>query len=187
MDHSESIEQHIRKMYPNWLQQSERMCGKQGFRQEAEDVLQEVICYVFEHYKTRIPGLYEKKGDTYNALDGLIIRILELNICSPSATYRQKYQKNRLRIDRFAELNKLQIAEEKEADVWEVVLIALDKLHLTEYERQLFGHYFLENKKLCDWYGPESNSTASRICKRIVANLKAELKKDDLLEKFYNF
>lgn len=186
MDKPESIEQHISKMYPNWLQHSKRMCRKQGFRNKAEDVLQEVICYVFEHYKTRISGLFDKKEGKFNALDGLIIRVLEINIFSPSATYRQKYQKNRPRVDRFAELNKLQVAEEKEPDVWEVILIALDKLHLTEYERQLFGHYFLENKKLSDWHGPESTSTASRICKRIVVNLKAELKKEYYLEKLYN-
>lgn len=177
MDNFESIEQHISKMYPNWLQQSERLCRQQGFCNEAEDVLQEVICYVFEHYKTRIPGLYKKKEGKYNALDGLIIRILELNTSSPTATYRQKYQKNQPRIIRFAELHQLQVTEEKEPDYGEIFIIALDKLHLTENKRKMFCHYYLEHKRLCDWPGPESASTVSRICKHIVTQLKAELKK----------
>ena len=67
--------------------------------------------------------------------------------------------------------------EEKNIDPWILFNKALKRLHLPEKELEIFYHYYIKQKKLCDWNGPESISKLSRICKHIIEHLKKEIKK----------
>lgn len=173
------IEEHIKKMYPNWLQQSERMCRIRGLYDEAEDVLHEVICYILEHYSiTEIKTMYRKKEKGYTSLDGLVYKILRNNIMSTTAPYYRKYRKHWQFQDQNTDVNELNVPDEEKTDLWLFVVDVFYQLHLPEKEQAIFCHYYIEHKKLCDWEGPESISKLSRICKNIIKELKEKINKN---------
>lgn len=172
-----SIEHHIRMMYPNWLQQSKRLCANLGKQQEAQDILQEVICDLLQRYPSKIQEWCKKQEINYKALDCMVINILRKNIYSHSAMCFQKYDKKRPPIDRNIDINEIQIADTPEINLLEIAEAALDKIKISPRQKEIFFHYYFQHKALSEWAGPESHSKLSRTCQRVILLLREEIKK----------
>jgi len=86
------INNYIEKRYANWLEFSEYECRKAEISDESVDVVNEVMIQLLkkdEDYLLQLCRTPSKCG-RYKELDVLVLRMIYLNIFSPTAPYQHK-------------------------------------------------------------------------------------------------
>lgn len=167
---------HFRNMYPNWLKQTIMICAKRNMKTEAEDILHEVLLYLLKNKEDVLDELCKKQEKKFKALDCFVISITKRYVYSLTAPYYQNYHKNNPPIDQNIDLNNLHIPDDTdEASPLEEIENILNRLPLPEINRQIFYFHYFEHHTYSEWPGPQSISTQSRICDKILRLLQKEL------------
>ena len=177
------VRDYIEKRYQGFLDYSEYHCSCAGIADEAVDVLNEVLCSVLQKTESKLIELYgEKKPDGYRELDYYILRMIKLNVTSPTSPYQHKYRS--LKIDRNVDYSKLEI-EDVEDDERDRAQEILDKVHIvrkvleeimiSEKAKEVFEYRFFGGGIFSRWAGPEKDKELYEIYNRVVKLIKQKL------------
>lgn len=175
------ITKYIEHRYARWLDYSLFHCSQAGIEDEASDVLNEVIVSLLEKDENKLLELYFLKKGQYRELDFYVLRMIKLNIYSPTSPYQNKY-KPIPKSD--VEFSRLRLAEVEEYDDDRPALIleqcakvrhALDGLNLSNNARRVFEHRFFLGLPLSEWEGPEPKKELYEIYDRVVELIKSKL------------
>lgn len=115
------IEKHIAENYKKWLDYARFFSQQGGIKDEAEDVLQEVIIMVMAKGEPFILKLIKKAGQKSckTQLDAYVLRLLKMNAISDTAPYRNRYKikYNTVLKDTNVEPSKLDLIDEDYANI----------------------------------------------------------------------
>lgn len=177
------INNYIEKRYANWLEFSEYECSKAGISDESVDVVNEVIIQLYkkdENYLLQLCRNPSKCG-RYKELDVLVLRMIYLNIFSPTAPYQHKYKP----IPRAnKDLMRLNIADVSEdlGDRSELILERfnqvrniLDELNLSPKARAIFDHKFTNGLSFHEWTGECDLKELYTTYKKVENMIKAKI------------
>lgn len=183
------INQYVEKRYFKWIEFSKFECTKAGIVDESVDVVNEVILQLSkkdEDYLIRLCRTPSKCG-RYKELDVLVLRMVYLNIFSPTAPYQFK---NKPIPRANKDLMRLNIADviEEENDVpgrifsqFEQVREAIEGLNLSEKARSVFEFKFFHGERFSDWPGPETKKQLYETYSQVVNLIRAKIFKKTLL------
>jgi hypothetical protein len=177
------IYKYIEIRYPRWLDHSEYWCSVKGIQAEAIDIMNEVIVDLLKKNDSKLEALYSKesKDGKYREIDFYVLRMIKLNIYSPTSPYQSRYKSiptddvdfARLRISDYSNededkpgelLNKFHIVEE-----------ALGSLNLSIKAREVFKHRFLMGLPFSQWPGIEDKKELYDIYNKVVEMIKDKI------------
>jgi len=168
---TQELSDYISKRYNRWLDYSKYHCTLNGMKDEAGDVLNEVMDSLLRKDENELNRLFCKKQGQYRELDYYVLRMIKLNVTSDFAPYKWKYPK--LPIDAHKEFSTIityagetEDPEYDEIDIPGKILMMTNKvryifenLEIPELSRRIFEYRFFQNEKFSDWPGPECNTT----------------------------
>lgn len=175
------INNYINKRYDRWLDYAKYHCEKAGIPDEAGDVLNEVLCMLLDKDKAYLDNLYNSIKGEYREIDYYILRMIRLNIQSPTSPYQWKYKQ--IPIDDKVEFQSMEIedkdddstpCEEVTLDRVNKVRCIFDQLVLHKLEKDIFIHHFFCNEKISEWPGAESKNilyTSYRSVRNAIATI----------------
>lgn len=176
------VRDYIEKRYQGFLDYSEYHCSCAGIADEAVDVLNEVLCSVLEKSPEKMNNMFNKNSGEYTELDYYILRMIKLNVTSPTSPYQHKYKS--LKIDRNVDYSKLEI-EDMEDDERDRAQEILDKVHIvrkvleeimiSEKAKEVFEYRFFGGGIFSRWPGPEKDKELYEIYNRVVKLIKQKL------------
>lgn len=106
------INEYITKRYDRWLDYAEYHCSHAGIPDEANDVLNEVLCSLLAKDQTFITRLLHSKKNGYTELDFFVLRMIKLNACSPTSPYQSRYKG--IPTDENVDYSRIELADEDE-------------------------------------------------------------------------
>lgn len=187
------INDYITKRYRNWLDSAKYRCKMAGIPDEAEDVLQEVVCSLLQKDNALLVGMLNRKKDNYTELDWFVIRMIELNATSPTSPYRHKTRRGN--IDRDVDFQRLEIEDisDDETDKAGRILTQMDQvrlvyesMQLSESSKRIFEYRFFHHEDFADWPGKESQKFLYDTYNRIILIIKAKIYKEYILKQKQN-
>lgn len=160
---SEAINKYIEKRYKYWMDYALYHCTRAGIQDEATDVMNEVMAMLLEKGDDFIRGLYDKKDSKYRELDYFVLRMIKLNVQSPTSPYQHKYKPipaddnvDFQRMDLVDESDEEEDQAERILDMMHQVRTALDGLDLSPKAKAVFSFKFFQGESFTDWPGKES-------------------------------
>jgi hypothetical protein len=182
------INNYIEKRYERWLEFSKYECAKAGIPDETVDVVNEVIIQLSKKDEDllRLCRTPSKCG-RYKELDVLVLRMVYLNIFSPTAPYQFK---NKPIPRANKDLMRLNIADntEEENDCsgrifsqFEQVREAFETLNLSPRAKRIFTHRFINGDPFCDWQGCETKKQLYEIYNKVIELIKKKIEKKTLI------
>jgi len=177
------INAYIEKRYNSWLDYSKYHCTKKGIEGESIDILDEVIISLLSKDESNLLRMCrtESKCGRFMELDIFVLRMIRLNIYSPTSPYQSKYKP----IPRAnKDLMRLNIAdvEQDQADRAEMILerfklvrIILDELSLSKKARKIFDHKFTNGLSFHEWTGTEDMKELYTTYKKVENLIKAKI------------
>ncbi|TCO87679.1 hypothetical protein EV202_13030 [Bacteroides heparinolyticus] len=158
------INNYISKRYARWLDYAEFHCAHAGIWGEASDVLDEVLCSLLDKDPCFLSRLLNAKKNGYTELDFFVLRMIKLNVTSPTSPYRSKYKP--IPTDENADYSRLDI-EDMEDDSEDVagetlrrmrlVREIFEELDLSPFARSVFQYRFFDGGVFSEWPGDESS------------------------------
>lgn len=177
-----NVRDYIEKRYQGFLDYSEYHCSCAGIADEAVDVLNEVLCNLLQKPSKKLNDLLSKQSGEYTQLDFYILRMIKLNITSPTSPYQHKYRS--VQIDRNVDYSTLEI-EDVDDDERDRAQEILDKVHIvrkvleeimiSDKARQVFEYRFFHGEIFSQWPGPEKDKELYEIYNRVVKLIKEKL------------
>ena len=155
------INNYIEKRYSNWLDYSKYHCKKAGIEDESLDILDEVIISLLQKDESNLLRMIQapSKCGKFMELDIFVLRMIRLNIYSPTSPYQSRYKP----IPRAnKDLMRLNIADVTEDDNdrpalilkrFKLVRSILDELNLSPKARAIFDHKFTNGLSFHEWTG----------------------------------
>lgn len=151
------IEKYINKRYERWLDYSKFQCTRKGILAEAIDVLNEVLLSLLEKDESKLIEMYRRKKSGYTELDFFILRMINLNVNSPTSPYQNKYKS--LPSDDNVDYACLELEDAQEYQI-DSAGIALEKIHLLQFifdrlelsqtGRAIFEYKFFEDYSISE-------------------------------------
>ena len=181
------INKYLEKRYERWLDYAKYHCSKTGCDDQANDILNEVMVSVLEKDECKINCLYNSKKGQYRELDFFILKMIKLNVYSPTSPYQNKY-KNVLFSE--VELSRLNIPDEDydEDDKPSRILSQFNQvreifetLNLSDKAKRIFHHRFFMGLPFSEWNGNENKNDFYDTYNKIVDLIKMKLYKRSLL------
>lgn len=181
------ISKYLEKRYERWLDYAKYHSLKKGCEDQANDILNEVMVSLLQKEHKKIECLYSIKKGQYRELDFYILRMIKLNIYSPTSPYQNKYKKASVS---EIELCRLNIADEDYVDddkpgrifnQYSQVREVFENLNLSEKAKRIFHHRFIMGLSFSEWEGPESKNEFYDTYNRIIDLIKMKLYKRSLL------
>lgn len=159
---SAEVNNYIAKRYDRWLDYSKYHCGLAGTPDEANDVLNEVLCALLQKDDKMLCALLSAKKNGYTELDFFVLKMIKLNATSDTSPYRNKYKPvpsddnidySRLEIEDMAEETEdnTSIVLERMHQVREI----FDNLDLSPLARKVFSFHFFQDNNFTEWTGQE--------------------------------
>lgn len=180
---NQEINNYIERRYANWLEFSEYECSKAGISDESVDVVNEVIIQLYkkdENYLLQL-CLTPSKCGRYKELDVLVLRMIYLNIFSPTAPYQHKYKAIPKAKKDLSRLNIPDIVDE-DTDHSGYVLermreirTLIESMGFSEKAMAIFEYRFFEDGNVKDWPGVEKPKEIYCIYSRIMKLLKKKI------------
>lgn len=178
------INDYIIKRYERWLEYSSYHCARAGKTDEACDILNEVIADLLKKDKYRLMRMVKtnSKCGRYKELDIYVLRIVRLNIFSPTSPYQYRYQRGP--IDENVDYRRLKIADETDEETdrpaeilekFHKVEEAFNQLNLTAKAREIFQHRFFQDLPFSQWTGPEKKKELYDIYNLIIEMIKEKI------------
>lgn len=179
-DRSE-IAKFIEKRYSKWLDYSQYHCEVSGMHGEATDVLNEVMCSLWQKDLCKLERLINTKKNGYSELDFFVLRMIKLNIYSPTSPYQNKYR-SALTDDNVdcAILDTLSDEEEEGddgylIDKFRLVRDSVEELDLSPIAKKVFEFRFLQDQHFSDWPGPETLKQLYEIYNAVLDMIKRKI------------
>lgn len=157
------VEKYIRRRYERWLDYAVYHCGLVGIPDEANDVLNEVLCSLLQKDDAKLQQLLSAKKNGCTELDFFVLKMIKLNVTSDTSPYRSKYRP--MPVDQNVDYSRLEIEDVKEESVDKNELLlsrfhqvrdVLQDLDLSPLARRVFEYRFFEDANFSDWPGKES-------------------------------
>ena len=176
------LNKYIEKRYRCWLDYSRHHCSIAGIPDESVDVLNEVILALLQKDESRLMKLMNSKKDKYTELDFYVLRMIELNVYSTTAPYKNKYKP--IPADRNVKLRRLNIEDTQDSeedistlvlDRFEQVREAFDSLNLSEKAKRVFEYKFFQDQSFSDWAEPETRKELYEIYGKVVDLIRARI------------
>lgn len=176
------LDRYISERYKNWLDYAKYRCYQAGIPEQGKDVLNEVLCMLWEKEEDFLLDLMRKPKNGYTELDWFIVRMIELNAISPTSPYRYKTKQRHL--DRKIDLQRLDVEDtyDEEEDragrileQMKLVRKIYEGLELSRKSRQIFEYRFFHHEDFADWPGKESLKYLYDTFNRILLIIKGEI------------
>ncbi len=162
---------YIQERYHRWLDFSDYHCGTHKMQDEAIDVLNEVLYSLLKKDETWLFQMCNKSQGGYKALDFYVLRMIKLNIISPTSPYQSKY-KNRFNSSKIDRINfsthnivdKIEDVHDYAAEHLKhhrLIIYVFKRLRLTDLEFNIFEHCFLNDESLNTF----SSSSSKQQCR----------------------
>lgn len=173
---SDAVNDYIKKRYNRWLDYAKYHCSLAGISDEATDILNEVLCMLLEKPKHTVLHLLNSPHDKYTELDFYVLKMIKLNITSPTSPYQHKYKP----IPRDSRVNwqRLNIAEEPEEEGevdnssyvrsrLQEIRDTLSELNFSEKAIRIFTWRFFAGESFDSWPGPEKKRELYTVYKAV--------------------
>lgn len=176
------INKFITKRYDRFFDYSKYHCSQAGIPDEATDVLNEVLLSVLKKDETDTLRLLHSKSGQYTELDYYILRMIKLNVSSPTSPYQAKYKP--IPVDRTVDFSLLEIIDldEEEPDKAGYVLdqfykvrAVFESLELSEIEREVFEFKFFQDGFFKEYSGNCNLKKLYTTYSRTIEKIKAEI------------
>lgn len=175
----DAINDYIKKRYDRWLDYAKYHCLLTGISDEATDVLNEVLCMLLEKPQKFLLHLLNSPHDKYTELDFYVLKMIKLNVTSPTSPYQHKYKPIPKDDDvDWQHLNISNETEEEEEDKISYVCSRmqeirniLKELNFSEKAVRIFTWKFFAGESFADWPGPESKKELYRIYKDVFQSI----------------
>ena len=185
---STEINQYINKRYSRWLDYSCYHCTHAGIVDEANDVLNEVVVALIEKDESKLIKMLHTKKGQYTELDFYILRMIKLNIYSPTSPYQSKYKPIPVNdeVD-YRKLNIVVVEEEPEDRPAEILMKfnqvreILEQLYLGDHAKRIFEHRFFHDLPFSEWDGSEEKKELYEIYNGVVCLIKQKISGGSLL------
>ena len=178
----ETIRDYISIRYERWLDYSKYKCSIQKMDEFAVDLLDEVLLNLLQRDEQFLLKLYNKKkvqsGKNYTELDFFILRAIDLNSISDNAPFRWKNRP--IPTNREVKLERMKVIDEQYFEVdrpgeilkqMRLVRWIFTGLDLTEFEKAVFEHRFINDESFTDWPGPETYRKLNSTYNQIIATI----------------
>lgn len=185
-----AINQFIEQRYSNWLDYAEYQSKRKGIPDQAMDVLNEVIADLLKKDEKRLVRMIYKasKCGKYKELDIYVLRMIRLNIFSPTSPYQSRYKS--IPCDVEIDLSKLRIVDELSTledkpaellDKFHQVEEAFEALNLSIKAKDIFEHRFFHGLPFTKWEGEETKKELYEIYNKVVELIKEKINGGSLL------
>ena len=181
------INNYIEKRYGRWLDYSTYHCTQAGIADESIDVLNEVIVALLQKEDCKLISLMNSKKCHYTELDFYVLRMIKLNIYSPTSPYQSKYRPMPSANIDIRRLNIEDIIESDEdtparvLEQFEQVREAFESLNLSPKAKRIFEHKFFCDLPFSDWKGPETKKQLYETYSQVIQLIKAKIFKKTLI------
>lgn len=181
------VKDYIEKRYQGFLDYSEYHCSCAGIADEAVDVLNEVLCSLLQKSSKKLNNLLSKQKGEYTQLDFYVLRMIKLNVTSPTSPYQHKYRS--VQIDRNVDYAALELEDLEDDDSdrpqeilkkMHIVRDVLDEIMISEKAREVFEYRFFHGEIFSQWPGPEKDKELYEIYNRVVKLIKQKLNEKTL-------
>ena len=158
----QQVHSYINRRYPRFMDYANFHC-KQANIHDPTDVLHTVLLSLLQKDKNTLIKLYQTKRGQYKVIDFMILRMIKLNVYSPTSPYRWK---NKILAKDDVDFSRLKIVdvEEEQEDKPAIVLkemrliryvFSAIKSDLSEIEKKAFEFRFIQGESFKSWPGPE--------------------------------
>lgn len=180
---STEINNYIEKRYGRWLEYTTYHCSRNGIKDEANDVLNEVLCSLLQKNEKFLNRLLDTKKNGYTELDFFVLRMIKLNVTSSTSPYQSKYKA--IPADGNVDYTCLEIEDimEDQTDKSKIVLDeihqvreAFESLDLSPLAKRIFEFHFFQNENFCDWPGKETQNQLYEIYNGVLMLIKRKIK-----------
>jgi hypothetical protein len=177
------ITRYIEHRYARWLDYSLFHCTQAGISDEASDVLNEVVLYLLEKNECKLLTLYNTKKGQYRELDFYVLRMIKLNIYSPTSPYQNRYkpipkEEVELSCIKLVDFDDDDDDDDKPARIFDQinqVRTIADELNLSDKAKRIFKHRFILGLPLSEWDGPEQKKELYETYNKVVNLIKQKL------------
>lgn len=182
------IREYISNSYDRFLEYSKYHCTRVGIVDQSNDVLNEVMISLLEKDSWKLERLYNTKKGQYRELDFFILRMIKLNIYSPTSPYQNKYKPIPANTD--IDYRKLNIIDSEEEEIdrpaeilaqFNLVREIFDQLHLSSKAKEIFEHRFFQDCPFSEWRGTEGKKELYEIYNGVVRLIKKKISGGSLL------
>lgn len=178
----DAIREYIGERYDRWLDYSQYQCSLAGMKNEANDVLNEVICMLLEKSKDFLEKLLNHNNGKYNDIDFFVLKMIRLNVQSDTAPYRHKYKP--IPTDDRVDWRRMNIADEdyEDNDSSEYILERMnevrdivERMNLSQKAKDIFMWRFFSGESFECWTGKESKKELYDTFNKVLAGVKDEI------------
>jgi hypothetical protein len=157
------LNDYISNRYNRWFDYASFHCTQAGIADQANDILNEVMISLLEKEEKKINCLFHAKKGKYRELDFFVLRMIKLNVYSPTSPYQNKYKVIPANTD--IDYRKLNVIDSEEEEIdrpaillaqFELVRETFEQLHLSCKAKQIFEHRFFHDLSFSEWDGPEN-------------------------------
>lgn len=176
---SDRINKYIEERYDRWLDHAKYFSSLAGIEDEAVDILNEVLCMLLQKNDDVLNKLFEAAHEKYTELDFYILKMIRLNITSPTSPYQHKYKQ--IPSDENVNWQRLEIEEEdyNETDEnsdflnkYRQVRDVYDSLNLSAKAQKIFSWKFFEDESFSDWPGHEDKRELYIVYNKILEMIR---------------
>lgn len=182
------INTYIELRYPRWLDYACYHCVHAKMNNEATDVLNEVIISLLEKDEIKVLKMLNSHKGKYRELDFFVLRMIKLNVYSPTSPYQSKYKQAKTVTE--IKLHRLNIPEVEIEDEdrpgrileqFNQVREIYNNLNLSDKAKKIFMHRFFMGLPFSQWDGPETKKELYETYNKIVELIKAKLNGKSLI------
>ena len=157
---STEINNYITKRYDRWLDYARYHCTLHGILNEAEDILNEVILSLLQKSDKKLDSLISSKQGQYTELDFYVLRMIKLNVSSPTSPYQSKYKQ--IPVDSNIDFSLLEIEnnsiEEPDRSAYILdrmheIRDIIEKMGFSEKAMAVFEFRFFQDGVFKEWDG----------------------------------
>lgn len=172
---SDAVNDYIKKRYNRWLDYAKYHCSLAEIPNEAVDVLNEVLLMLLEKNRDIVLRLLNSPRDKYTELDFYVLKMIKLNVTSPTSPYQFKYKSIPIddKVD-FRQLNIIEEPEDEEEDKssyirnrFQEIRGILEELNFSEKAVRIFTWRFLAGESFDSWPGPEKKRELYAVYKAV--------------------
>ena len=177
-----TINKYITERYPRWLDHAEYHCSLKGISDEAIDILNEVMVDLLKKDIRKLTSLYIEQKDKYRGLDFYVLRMIKLNVYSPTSPYQSRYKKanEELNFDFSRHYYNPEVEEEEDRpgkimERVDMVRKAYETIYLSEHAKEIFEFKFFHGCSFSEWTGPESKKELYDIYNSIIDMIRDKI------------
>lgn len=176
------INNYIAKRYDRWLDYAKYYCNLVGIPDEANDVLNEVLCSLLAKNRTYLLGMLHSRKNGHTELDFFVLKMIKLNVTSPTSPYQNKYKS--APADDNVDYTCLEVEDtageelDRSGEILEqmhLVRKTLDELDLSPLARRVFEFRFFQGGNFNDWEGKETHKQLYEIYNKVQALIKGRV------------